>query len=466
MTAPQPAAGFDHPALAGEPSLKLRHVSDDWTVLLDADTAFWALYPRNGGEGESKLVEDGLPLFVQHKEFLGREIKNFREKIDLSAVYINATDRCNGNCPYCYIPREARLNGINMKPDELRSVLGKIERYHQDNCTDPDRQPVIVFHGSEPLLVKEMLFGVIEEFTNRMRFGIQTNATLLTEKDVAFLKQNRVSVGISIDSFTSERNSRTRVMEGDQDAYSAAVSALNWFDGYPGLSVITTVTKHNVADLAETIVFLHTLGVKAVLMNPVRCTAEGTEYLRPDNSELFSNFKAAVEMAMNRSVSTGKKIVISDFANIILGIVAPTARRLMCDITPCGGGRRFFTVMSDMKTAPCGEFIGLKPFHSVNMLTASVEDAMASPVFADIRARTVEEIEECKDCLYRNFCGAPCPAEVYAKTGDLNQPAPYCEFYKKIIDYAFELIGRGQEKNLLRDEMRQGMKTIYNIAQP
>ncbi len=230
--------------------------------------------------------------------------------------------------------------------------------------------------------------------------------------------------------------------------------------------MITTVSNHNVGELAETIAFLHSFGVKAVLMNPVRCTAPETENMRPDNNELFSNFKAAVEMAMDLSSNTDNKIVISDFANIILGIVAPTARRLMCDITPCGGGRRFFTVMSDMKTAPCGEFIGLESFHSVSMRDASVDDALASDAFARVRARTVEGIAECKDCLYRNFCGAPCPAEVYAKTGDLNQPTPYCEFYKKIIDYAFELIGRGQEEKLLRDEMRNGMNTTLNTGQP
>jgi len=466
MSAPEPAAGFDIPALAGQSSLKLRHVSDDKVVLLDPDTAFWALSSRDGIEAENKLVEEALPLFARQKESIEAEMKAFREKLDLSAVYINPTDRCNANCPYCYIPREDRLNGADMKSSDLHTALRKIELYHLENCQDKNRQPVIVFHGSEPLLVKEMIFDAIERFSDRMRFGLQTNATLLEKEDVAFLMEKRVSVGISLDSSSREENQLTRVMEGNNNAHQAAISALKWFDGYRGVSVITTVTRHNVKQLADTIKFLHSLGVKAVLMNPVRCTAAGTETLRPDNHELFYGFKQAVDTALQLSVTTGEKIVIGDFANIILAIVAPTARRLMCDITPCGGGRRFFTVMSDLTTAPCGEFIGLKSFHSANLRDSSVDDVLASAAFAEVRNRRVEGIEECKGCLYRNICGAPCPAEIFAKTDDLNQPTPYCDFYKKIIDYAFELIGQGQVENLLRKEMLQGMKTTYNITQP
>jgi uncharacterized protein len=108
----------------------------------------------------------------------------------------------------------------------------------------------------------------------------------------------------------------------------------------------------------------------------------------------------------------------------------------------------------------------LKSFNSVNLRDSSIDDVLASPTFAEVRNRRVEVIEECKGCLYRNICGAPCPAEVFAKTDNLNRPTPYCEFYKKIIDYAFELIGQGQVENLLRREMLQGMKTTYNITQP
>ncbi|MFQ5645598.1 MAG: peptide-modifying radical SAM enzyme CbpB [bacterium] len=454
-----PAIGF---LLPGEQSpLRFRHISADWTVLLDPETAFWALAHRNGRE-EENLLQQALPLFEKQRQSLKAEMTRFREKIDLSAVYINATDRCNANCSYCYIPEEDRQNGINMDVTDLRAALTKIEEYHKKTCLEKNRQPVIVFHGSEPMIVKDNLFKVIEEFSGRMRFGIQTNATLLEEEDVRFLMENRVSVGISLDSSSREKNRLAR--EGNKDSYRCAVKALEWFNGYPGLSVICTITRHNVNELAETLKFLHYHNVKAVLMNPVRCTAQGTEELRPGNGELFRGFTEAVKTSLDLNKTTGRKIIISDFANIILTIIAPTARRLMCDITPCGGARRFFTVMSDMSATPCGEFIGLKEFRTHNLKNDSVEEILDSPAFKLVRERVVENIEECRECLYRNLCGAPCPAEVYSQTGKLNNPSPYCEYYQKLIDFAFELIAEGEVKHLLRQEMLNGMQPIYDIA--
>jgi uncharacterized protein len=50
--------------------------------------------------------------------------------------------------------------------------------------------------------------------------------------------------------------------------------------------------------------------------------------------------------------------MVANFANILIGILAPTARRLMCDISPCGGGRAFFALAADGGLYPCSEFIG------------------------------------------------------------------------------------------------------------
>jgi uncharacterized protein len=431
---------------------------------MEPESVFWAISKKDVSDGdEQKLIEKALPLFLDKEESLKGEIQSFRNKIDISAVYINPTDRCNGNCPYCYIPKEDRVNGRHMDPDDLDNVLKKIEEYHKDNCTDKGRKPVVIFHGSEPLMVKKMLLNVFRTFKGRIIFGLQTNATLLEERDVQFLIEQNVSVGISLDSYSDEQNGITRKMEKGVNAYDSAVNALKWFDGYKGLSVITTITSHNLTELSKIIKFLHSYKVKAVLLNPVRCTAKGTAYLRPDNIALFYSFKQAIETAIELNKTHADKIVISDFVNIILAIIAPTARRLMCDITPCGGGRRFFTIMSDMTTAPCGEFIGLKEFHSVNLKTHSISRALESASFNEVRSRVAESITGCSECLYKNICGAPCPAEVYAINGTMNHGSEYCDFYKELIDYAFELIARDEVKNLMRSEMFNSMESVYSI---
>jgi uncharacterized protein len=135
----------------------------------------------------------------------------------------------------------------------------------------------------------------------------------------------------------------------------------------------------------------------------------------------------------------------------------------MCDISPCGGGRCFFTITARGDMIPCGEFIGLEGFAGGNIFKDSIARAMASEPFRKIRSRFVEKIDECDVCTLRNICGAPCPAELHT-FGDMHQKAVFCEFYKEIINYAFKLIGEGKEKYLLRKEGFANLNYQYKIG--
>jgi uncharacterized protein len=431
-------------------------------LLIDPDNAFWAILKDDDSlplEIESKL----LPLYKKQKLSLDNEMRSFRFDINLSAVYINATDKCNGRCHYCYIPEKMRTEGISMNREDLYNTLHAIITYHEKQPENQDRKPVVIYHGSEPLMVKDMIFDSIRDFNGKILFGIQSNGTLLQKTDVKFLIDHKVSVGLSLDSLNFETNTNLRPMIGAKSSYDAVVNAVKWFNGYKGMNVVTTITKENVQELPEIVSFLHNEGCGAALINPIRCTFPQTEYLRPSQDLLFKYFKEAVDRAVNLSIESGRKIVVSSFSNTILAIVAPLARRLMCDITPCGGARRFFYVLADTTTTPCGEFIPINDFRGPSIVEYPIETILHSKGFENVRHRVVEAINECSQCIYRNICGAPCPGEIHETDGNFFAPSPYCDFYKKIIDYAFELIGEKKVPYLLRDEFLTNMETIYNI---
>ncbi|HLC15408.1 MAG TPA: peptide-modifying radical SAM enzyme CbpB [Thermodesulfovibrionia bacterium] len=457
-----PVPGFTHPVLSEYPRLRLHKIDESRLIVIDPENAFWAVL-RNDSSLERELKEKILPLYVKHKAEIDEEIRRFRFDIELSAVYINPTDRCNGRCQYCYIPESIRTEGRNMSREDLFYALDMTLAYFKARQTDADRKPVVVFHGSEPLMVKSLLFEAIRQYKDKILFGIQTNATMMDEDDARFLMDNRVSVGLSLDSLDRGSNNGLRPMVGQRSAYDAVMDAIGWLNGYKGMNVITTITSHNVHELPDIVRFLHHHGVKAALLNPIRCTRQETIALRPDQTLLYRYFKEAVDTAYNLTVQTGRKIVVSGFTNTILAIAAPIARRLMCDITPCGGARRFFYIMADTTTTPCGEFIANNDFRAGSIREHSFEEILASKPFQDVRGRIVESIEECSQCLYRNICGAPCPGEIQETDGTFFAPSPYCSFYKQIIDYAFKLISEGKTPHLLRDEMSASMDTVYTL---
>lgn len=438
--------------------LSFSDIDADRTLVLDPDNVFWGVMPKDNG---SFVLPDSLiDLYKKEREHLDTELYNFRFNESLNCVYIDPTDRCNANCSYCYIPSQIRKNGSQMNKDQIEFVLNRIASYFKDSV----KRPVIVFHAAEPLLVKDILFDAINNFSHKFLFGIQTNALLLEKKDVEFMKEYRIGVGISLDASTAAINNRLRPIQKESGNFEKAVEAIEWFDGYEGLNVISTVTKLNVGYLPELVEFLHSKKVSSVLLNPVRLTQKSARKLKPDQKKLADALIRAVETAMELTRKSGRQIVVGNFANVILAIISPTARRMMCDISPCGGGRTFLTITANGDMVPCGEFIGFKEFSGGNIFNTSITQAMNSKPFKQIRTRMVENIEECNTCEFRHICGSPCPAERYA-LGNFYSKAEFCNFYKEIIRYAFKLIAEDKVKYLLREEAMAQLKYEYQYSE-
>jgi uncharacterized protein len=436
-------------------------IDDRWKLVIDPNNVFWSLIQKDK-DFNAIFKREILPLYEEVKERLDKQMQEFRFGTNLTSIYINPTDRCNADCLYCYVPSNIRKTGSQMNEEKLEYVLRKSIEYF-DRKKDSKTKPVIIFHASEPLLVKDIIFKAISDFSDHFHFGIQTNAMSLQKQDVDFLKNKKVSVGISLDSSDPNINNLLRKTTSNQGTFDKVMQVIDWFDGYMGLNVLSTITKYNVEQLPGFVDFLAERKIKSVLLNPVRCTQKETLSLRPDNKILLKYFIEAVEKAIELSRSF-KKIIIANFSNIILGIIAPLGRRLMCDITPCGGARCFITVTANGDFIPCGEFISLDKFRGGNIFNSTIQDAMDSEAFTRVRSRIVEKIKECDICLFRNICGAPCPAEVYALTKNLYEISPYCEFYKELIKYAFKLIAEDRVKYIFREEAFKNLEYEYSLV--
>jgi len=442
--------------------LLLKNINEDWLLALDPENVFWGVLPKTPN-GEFILPESLIEMYNQNRDELDKQMSDFRFGIDLNCIYIDPTDRCNADCPYCYIPPAIRKGGVQMTYEQLDAILQKITVYFEAK----KKKPVIVFHAAEPLLVKDILFKAIEKYHQSLLFGIQTNALLLEQSDVEFMKKYRVGVGISLDSSVRDINNISRASGnngvGGGGNFQSAIKAIDWFDGYAGLNVICTVSKHNAHKLSELVQFLHSKHISCVLLNPVRTTRNQALKIKATDKEFYHGLVSAVEKAMELTVETGQQIIIGNFANIILSIVSPMARRMMCDISPCGGGRTFITIAANGDILPCGEFTGFRSeFSGGNIFDTSIDDALNSEPFHKVRSRKVERISECKDCGLRNICGSPCPAEMHGR-GDIYQKAEFCDFYKEIIMYAFKLIAQNKLGLLLRKDSLEQMEFEYKL---
>ena len=421
---------------------------EDQVAVVEPDHAFWALVRSDALETalSGVLIRD----FRERQESFQQEMENLRYGLKPSAVYFNPTERCNFNCSYCYLPEAMRRDGKTMTVEELGDALTHLRDYFRETLSGGFK-PQLIFHGSEPLLAKEAVFAGIERFQNDFIFGIQTNATLLDDEAIAFLKDHEVGIGISLDAPTAEAANLTRKNWHGAGAFDQVVRVIDKLASYSAFNVITTVTQKNVHTLPAMVDFYHERGVRTVMFNPVRCTQAGGLQLKPANDVLSDHFCRALDRAYELYAATGQKLVVANFANILAGIVGPTGRRLMCDISPCGGGRCFFAVSAQGDVFPCSEFIGLEEFRGGNLYRENLPAILKSSPFQRVTERKVEAIVPCRGCAIRHFCGAPCPAEINAVSGTMDAPSPYCQFYEEKVRYAFRVIARGLEEAYLWD---------------
>ncbi len=421
-------------------------------AVVEPDTAAWAIV-RRGALFKYLAGGNALKLKARSREFQ-REMDKLRFGLKPSAVYFNPTERCNFDCSYCYLPQAMRRRGKTMSAQELCAMLERLLAYFR-GILPAHVKPQVIFHGSEPMLAREAVFAGIRKFHKDFHFGVQTNATLLDEKAIDFLTEHRVGIGISLDGPTAKIADDSRKDWRGKGAFAHVIKVLKRLASYPAFNVIATVTRRNVHALVEMVNFYHNLGVGVVMFNPVRCTRPGGRKLKPDDAVLAKSFCAALDRTFDLYQQTGQKLVVANFANVLAGIAGPTTRRLMCDISPCGGGRCFFAVSARGDIFPCSEFIGLDKFKGGNIYRDPLSAVLDSAPFKEITQRKTEDFSPCSSCIIRHFCGAPCPAEIKAVTGTVHAASPYCEFYQDQVRCAFRVIAQDRLEAYLWDDWKK-----------
>jgi len=433
----------------------------DYVAVIDPDAAFWSLVARK--KLADIMLGGDLPgAYAKKAGQFSREMDSLRFGLKPSAVYFNPTERCNMNCTYCYIPAEMRREGKHMPEKKLLKALEILKQYF--GTTMPKgAKPQIIFHGAEPLLNRDAVFAGIEEYGNDFLFGIQTNATLLDDAAVEFLTSRNVSIGISLDAPTARIANRTRKSWDGRGTFKPVLAAMRRLNGYDGWSVICTVTDANLQHLTRLVDFFHEREVPMCLMNILRCTLPPSRALKPGDAKAAKYFLAALDRTYELYRKTGRRLPVGNFANILLAIIAPAARRLMCDISPCGGGRCFFALAPNGDMFPCSEFIGLDRFRAGNLFKDGVPAVIGSEQFRMVTERKVENIEPCRRCAIRHFCGSPCPAEAHEMNGGMDKTGAFCEFYEEQVRYAFRVIADGKVDAYLWDGWDKGTKDTFNF---
>jgi MoaA/NifB/PqqE/SkfB family radical SAM enzyme len=118
-----------------------------------------------------------------------------------ATVYLELTNRCTFNCPWCPIPR----GSVNL---DTNVVLDTIEYLAKNKVKS------VVLTGGEPMLHPDFIKIVKRLRTHGIDVGVETAGELITTKNARFLIANVSWIKIPIETFDSTKFNRLRQCTG------------------------------------------------------------------------------------------------------------------------------------------------------------------------------------------------------------------------------------------------------------
>lgn len=336
-----------------------------------------------------RLQELGLGRF--------RKIRRRQDKMPVEPpahkiefMWLELTRGCNLQCLHC--SNDSGPGEIHTEVMGLEDWLRVLEEARQIGC----RQ--VQFFGGEPFLVGDDLNELIRA-SRQMDYQlieVFTNATLLTDERLAFLKAHGVQVAVSVygktpevhDAVTQTPGSFKRTLGNLKKILAAQIP----------LRVAVVAMKQNQAHTAKTMRYLRKLGVSRISYDVVRAGGRGCD------PGLVSEQLAA---SRQKQKPIFAKVDAETFALRRYG-------------HPCFFGKVY--IAADGNVLPCPM---AKSLVTGNVRETSLAAVVQGDCFKDAWGLSKDKIEVCRDCEYRYGC-FDCRPKVEGETGALDAKPPDC----------------------------------------
>lgn len=356
----------------------------------------------------------------------------------LSHLMLLPSLACPASCSYCFGPREG---GPRMGQETLAAVI----RWQQ--CGGDEDGPLqITFHGGEPLLAgadfyQAALPRLRDELAPReVRFGLQSNLWLLTDRLCRLFQEYGVSLGTSLDGPQAINDAQRgagyfrRTMAGIRRArtYGLAVGC------------ICTFTSDSAPHVAQVFDFFLDEGLDFSVHAALPTLGQPTngDALPPET------YRQLLVDLLDRYLDNCDRIRISSLDAMCRSIGAQ--RGGTCTFGDCLGA--YLAVDPQGWIYPCQRFAGKPRYRLGNVADCPTMDDLATvPFWRVLREREARIEEACGECAYFDICRGGCPYNVLAANGGHLDGAvrdPHCTAYRAL----FEAIGERALAELFGEE--------------
>jgi len=390
----------------------------------------------------ARLYSRGL-LEIDGRRFIEPDVFNNGPIFCSGGLFVIVpTERCNLACRYC---------SAKSDPSRQERMDWAIAKRAMDLIIDyvPNRG-IVEFAGGEAFLEIDLIERIVqygrqaaEKAGKQLKFGAQSNGTLLVGNLLQRVQDLGLSVNISLDG-DRVSNDMTRVFPGNRGTHAAITRTLTSMHEM-GITpaAICVVSKSNYRRLDKVLAGYVKLGMDSIKLNPVSKHGRAmTEWdaLALEPEEFLEVHVKYLDMALHEDCS-----VLDENTTMMFKILGSKIHPYRCMRSQCGTGRDFMTFAPNGDVYPCPQTRVNPEFRLANVFEIDRLEGIwrSNAIISKLGDRQVGTIPECKECTFKRFCEAGCPISSYEHFGTTDAAHPWCSYYKGIYSELFQRLGEG-----------------------
>lgn len=324
--------------------------------------------------------------------------------MELSAplhIHWEITNECNFNCMQCY-----------QKNDEEKSMLSSEEVLSVATKIIEANIFQVSISGGEPFMVP-VIYDVVRKFKeNHLDVLICSNGSCIDEVDAQRLKEYRIPVQISLDSYIRDKNNAIR---GNSKAFDLAIRAIRHLvEKDVDVSVAFCASKFNYMDFSGVADLCADLNVKKLVLGemlPVRGDNK--------NQYLFSKDDYANFLRETKIVKDSLRDKVDIYINCNWGFIVDEA----FEHAPCTALDRDCAILYNGFVVPC-PFIRNPKYYLGNVLDESIKQIWHNSKKSYFYKYKHYGCDE--SCSYYLRCMSGCKAELANENLNLERRDPRC----------------------------------------
>jgi radical SAM protein with 4Fe4S-binding SPASM domain len=333
------------------------------------------------------------------------------------SVTIYVTEQCNLRCKHCAIV-EGRMPESLLTADEIRRII------REHTASYPGA--TVSFLGGEPLMHPDCLDLLDYAAQHTTAVNITTNGHYVTPEVARRLAASCSRIQVSFDGadpamhdYIRGKGSFEKALQAVRNLVDAGAAKKTGFN--------TTLTRCAVAQVRELVALADDLGIAWARFLPLHKTKAAStnwDIIAPDAEE----FKHVMHWLLFEAKHRANPV--SEASSGFPGFV-PNPDLRSGHWCPLG---RTLIVTSQGTTYNC-PILTSKEVTVGNALRATTEqllDGERNKAGRDFVLRRKDEVEECRQCAWRNFCQGGCTAYMANTSGSLVKNDEFCDFRRDL----------------------------------